>query len=60
MANDDGVVGCEAIANYYGEPIVFVEDGRHYFQLDNWDKSKRVEVSEAFYSAFVAEFGSKG
>lgn len=47
------------IGNYYGTPYAYEKDGKFFIGLEDYSGSSEEEISEAFYQAWVKEFGEK-
>ena len=39
------------LSNYYGTVIFVKENGKYYIELDNWDQTRRKEITEELYVA---------
>jgi hypothetical protein len=44
------------LSNYYGDVVAREKDGKFFLELDNWDGTNRIEISQELYEMIKKEF----
>lgn len=44
------------LANYYGEVVAVEKEDKYFLQLDNYDGTGEVEISQRLYEMIKSEF----
>ena len=44
------------LGNYYGEVVAVEKEGKYYLELDNYDGTNEVEISQELYKMIEGEF----
>jgi hypothetical protein len=44
------------LGNYYGDVVARERDGKYFLELDNWDGTGKIEISQELFEMIKKEF----